>query len=56
MEDTIVSGNEVEGRFKNAFNAQVQYYIDRIWFKILGLPSGIGLAEYKIKPENNYGK
>jgi len=56
MEDIRVGGGDVEDRFKNAYLSQVQYYLNRVWIKIMGIPDEVDLEKYKVNPEIHGGE
>ena len=56
MEDLRIGGRDVEERFKNAYLLQIQYYLNRVWIKIVGVTGDIDLDKYVIEPRNHGGQ
>ena len=56
LEDIQIGGRDVEERFKNAYLSQIQYYLNRVWIKIVGVPEDIDLDKYTIEPRKHGGR
>ena len=56
LEDIRIGGRDVEEIFKNAYLSQIQYYLKRVWIKIVGVPGDINLDKYVIEPRNHGGQ
>ena len=56
FEDIRIGGSDVEERFKNAYLSQIQYYLNRVWIKIVGIPGDIDLDKYVVDPSKHGGR
>ena len=56
LEDIRVGGKDIEERFKNSYLSQIQYYLNRVWIKIVGVTGEIVLEKYVINPKNHGGR
>ena len=55
MEDIRVEGENSEDRFKNTYLSHIQYYLNQIWIKIVGIPEYVNLEKYLINTEVHGG-
>ena len=55
LKDIRIGGKDTEERFKNAYLSQIQYYLNRVWTKIVGVPGDMDLGKYVIDPKNHGG-
>ena len=55
MEDIRLRKDDVEERYRNAYLSQVQYYLNRVIVKVVGLPKGIDMEKYHVGPEDHGG-
>ena len=55
MKDTRVTGGNMEERFKNAYLSQIQYYLNQVWVKIVGVPADIDIGKIPVPPEVHGG-
>ena len=55
MEDVRLNRDNVEERFRNAYLSLVQYYMNRVIVKIVGLPKEINMDTFIVGPENHSG-
>ena len=45
----------VKDRLKKKYVSQVQYYINQVWVKIVGLPREIEIDSYRVQPKDHGG-
>ena len=55
-EDIRVSSEGLEERYQNAYLLQVQYYLNRVIVKLVGIPKDIDIEKFKVAPERHGGK
>ena len=55
-EDIRVSSKGVEERYHNAYLSQVQYYLNRVIVKLLGITKDINIEEFQVAPNRHGGK
>ena len=48
-----VSSDCVEERYQNAYLLQVQYYLNRVIVKLVGIPKEINIEEFTVAPERH---
>ena len=53
MEDIRVNNEDAEERYKNAYLSQVQYYLNRVIVKVVGLLREIDIEKFMVGPENH---
>ena len=56
LEEIRIGGKDTKERFKNAYLSQIQYYLNRVWIKIVGVPGDIDLKKYVIDSKNHGGR
>ena len=55
MKDIRLFKDDVEKRYRNAYLSQVQYYLNRVIVKVVGLPKEIDMEKYCVGPEDHGG-
>ena len=56
IEDIRVNKENAEERYTNAYLSQVKYYLNRVIFKVVGLPKKIDMETLMVGPEDHGGK
>ena len=55
MEDIRVNKENAEESYTNAYLSQVQYYLNRVIVKVVGLPKAIDMETFMVRPEDHGG-
>ena len=46
---------DAEERYRNSYLSQVQYYLNRVIVKVVGLPKEIDMEKFLVGPEDHGG-